>query len=207
MRDKDVAHSPMAVVQHLDPRVLRTRKRVVHAVSRLLAERGVTGVTMERVASEAGVARSTLYRYWDGPDALVAEMVDAFVELPDLPDTGDMARDVAALLGGLADLLRRSSAWGQVLPAVIAASRVEEEVRRRVDRQTATRVDMLRTLLERAASRHVLVSGVDLDMVVDQLVGPLYYRCLVRDVETDGHWVHEHVASVLEGLTRNLRPA
>jgi AcrR family transcriptional regulator len=186
---------------------LRTRKRVVHAVSRLLAERGIGGVTMERVASEAGVARSTLYRYWDGPGALVAEMVDAFVDLPDLPDSGDMARDVASLLGGLADLLRRGSTWAQVLPSVLAASRVEDEIRRRVERQTATRVEALRTLLERAAQRHLLVSGVDLDMVVDQLVGPLYYRCLVRDVETDGEWVHEHVASVLEGLTRNLRPA
>jgi hypothetical protein len=29
----------------------------------------------------------------------------------------------------------------------------------------------------------------------------------VRGVDTDGEWVHEHVASVLEGLTRNLRPA
>lgn len=207
MRDKDVAHSPMAVVQHLDPRVLRTRKRVVHAVSRLLAERGIGGVTMERVASEAGVARSTLYRYWDGPDALVAEMIDAFVDLPDVPDTGDMARDVANLLVGLADLLRRGSTWGQVLPSVIAASRVEDEIRLRVDRHTATRVDVLRSLLERAAQRHLLVSGVDIDMVVDQLVGPLYYRCLVRGVDTDGEWVHEHVASVLESLTRNLRPA
>jgi AcrR family transcriptional regulator len=162
---------------------------------------------MERVASEAGVARSTLYRYWDGPDALVAEMIDAFVDLPDVPDSGDMARDVANLLVGLADLLRRSSTWGQVLPSVIAASRVEEQIRLRVDRHTATRVDVLRSQLERAAQRHLLVSGVDIDMVVDQLVGPLYYRCLVRQVDTDGEWVHEHVASVLEGLTRNLRPA
>lgn len=207
MRDKDVAHSPIAVVQHLDPRVLRTRKRVVHAVSRLLAERGIAGVTMERVASEAGVARSTLYRYWDGPEALVAEMVDAFVDLPDLPDTGDMTRDVAGLLGGLAELLRRSSTWGKVLPSVIAASRVDEKIRRRVERQTATRVDLLRKLLDRASQRHLLVSGIDVDMVVDQLVGPIYYRCLVRDVDTDGDWVDEHVTSVLEGLTRHLRPA
>ena len=77
----------------------------------------------------------------------------------------------------------------------------------RPQRQTAARVDVLRTVLERAAQRHLLVSGVDLDMVLDQLVGPIYYRCLVRDVETDGEWVEEHVASVLEGLTRNLRPA
>jgi AcrR family transcriptional regulator len=207
MRDKDVAQSSGAVIQHLDPRVLRTRKRVVHAVARLLADRGIAGVTMERVASEAGVARSTLYRYWDGPDALVAEMVDAFVDLPDVPDSGDLQRDVLSLLAGLADLLRHGSQWAQVLPSVIAAARVEPEIRRRVDRQTANRVEAVRVVLRRAAQRRLLGPKTDVEVLVDQLVGPLYYRCLVRDVETDEAWVNAHLATVLTPLVATLRPA
>jgi AcrR family transcriptional regulator len=207
MRDKDVAQSSGAVIQHLDPRVLRTRKRVVHAVARLLADRGIAGVTMERVASEAGVARSTLYRYWDGPDALVAEMVDAFVDLPDVPDSGDLQRDLFSLLAGLADLLRHGSQWAQVLPSVIAAARVEPEIRRRVDRQTANRIEAVRVVLRRAAQRRLLGPKTDVEVLVDQLVGPLYYRCLVRDVETDEAWVHEHLATVLTPLVPTLRPA
>lgn len=207
MRDKDVAQSPTSVIQALDPRVLRTRKRVVHAVARLLAERGLSGVTMERVASEAGVARSTLYRYWDGPDALISSMVDAFVDLPDVPDTGDVQRDVVTVLSGMAEQLRPSSPWGQVLPSVVAAAHVEPEIRLRVDRQAATRVDALRAVLARASQRHVLGQAVDIDLLLDQLIGPLYYRSLVRDVDTDSDWVVEHVSSVLDGLKRNLRPA
>jgi AcrR family transcriptional regulator len=207
MRDKDVAQSPGAVIQHLDPRVLRTRKRVVHAVARLLAERGIGGVTMERVASEAGVARSTLYRYWDGPDALVAEMVDAFVDLPDVPDTGDLHGDLAQLLRGMADQLHRGSQWSQVLPSVIAAARVEPEIRRRVDRQASTRVGAVRAVVERAAQRGLLSSDIDVDAVLDQLIGPLYYRSLLRDVDTDAAWVDEHVAAVLQGMAPSLRPA
>ncbi|MPY91512.1 MAG: TetR family transcriptional regulator [Acidimicrobiia bacterium] len=207
MRDKDVAQTPGAVAQHLDPRVLRTRKRVVHAVARLLAERGIAGVTMERVASEAGVARSTLYRYWDGPDALVAEMVDAFVDIPDVPDSGDLRRDLVNLLGGMAEQLQSESTWAQVLPSVIAAARVEPEIRRRADRQASTRVDALRAVLDRATERHQLDTHVDLDVVLDQLIGPLYYRSLVRELDTDRGWVQDHVAAVLHAQSPSLRPA
>lgn len=207
MRDKDVAQTRGAAVQHLDPRVLRTRKRVVHAVARLLAERGIAGVTMERVASEAGVARSTLYRYWDGPDALVAEMVDAFVDLPDAPDTGDLQHDLSTLLNGLADLLRGGSPWSQVLPAVLAASRVEPEIRRRVDRQAATRMGALRAVLDHGARRRDLVADIDLDAALDELIGPLYYRCLVRGLDTDATWVEGHVAAVIRANAGSLRPA
>lgn len=204
MRDKYVAQTPGAVIQHLDPRVLRTRKRVVHAVARLLAERGIGGVTMERVASEAGVARSTLYRYWDRPDALVAEMVDAFVDLPDLPDTGDVRTDLARLLGGLADLLRRSSPWALVLPSVLAAARVEPEIRARVERQAAARNEALRLVLQRAVNRNELPADLDLEAVLDQLVGPIYHRCVVRDLETNQLWVERHVDVLLTGLRPSL---
>lgn len=188
--------------QHLDPRVVRTRKRVVNAVARLLAERGIAGVTMERVASEAGVARSTLYRYWSGPEALVAEMVDAFLEPPAADETGDLRRDLAVVLEDMAGLLGHGSHWSQVLPAVIAAGRVDGDIARRVERQAALRVDAVRKALEEGQARGQLPASADLDVICDELVGPLYYRRLVRDVDTDPDWVDRHVDVVLAGYVQ-----
>lgn len=48
-----------------DPRIAKTRKRVLDAAWELLTEVGFDGVTVELVSTRSGVARSTLYRHWD----------------------------------------------------------------------------------------------------------------------------------------------
>jgi AcrR family transcriptional regulator len=47
-----------------DPRITRTRERVLGAAWELLNEVGFDGVTVELVSERSGVARSTLYRHW-----------------------------------------------------------------------------------------------------------------------------------------------
>ena len=47
-----------------DPRMARTRERVLGAAWELLNEVGFDGVTVELVSERSGVARSTLYRHW-----------------------------------------------------------------------------------------------------------------------------------------------
>lgn len=48
----------------VDPRVARTRSRVLGAAWELLDEVGFDGVTVELVSERSGVARSTMYRHW-----------------------------------------------------------------------------------------------------------------------------------------------
>lgn len=52
------------------------RTRILAAVRRVVAERGVTGATMERVAEDAGVGVATVYRHFGGRDKLL----DAFMK-------------------------------------------------------------------------------------------------------------------------------
>jgi TetR/AcrR family transcriptional regulator, transcriptional repressor for nem operon len=53
-----------------------TRRRILEAASRLIAERGVAAVSLEDVEREAGVGRSQLYHYFDGRDDLLRAVVD-----------------------------------------------------------------------------------------------------------------------------------
>jgi AcrR family transcriptional regulator len=59
----------------VDPRVLRTRKHVLDSARELLVEHGPAGMTFTALAARAQVARQTLYRYWDGPEALVGDLI------------------------------------------------------------------------------------------------------------------------------------
>src|SRR4051794_7113552 len=55
----------------VDPRIARTRPHVLDHARRLLEEQGAGGMTFSSLAARAEVARQTLYRYWDSPEALV----------------------------------------------------------------------------------------------------------------------------------------
>lgn len=62
---------------HEDPRVTRTRAKVLDVVRTILDHDGPMGVTYSAVAKSAGVGRQTLYNHWSTP----AEMIrDAGVE-------------------------------------------------------------------------------------------------------------------------------
>jgi AcrR family transcriptional regulator len=74
------------------------------AILQVLAESGYTGLTMDAVASTAGVGKATIYRRWRTKSDLVA---DAVAELSQLivtaPDTGSLEGDLRVLLRWLVD--------------------------------------------------------------------------------------------------------
>ena len=57
-----------------------TLERILHATSRLVAERGVDQVSLEDVEREADVGRSQLYHYFDGRDDLLRAVIDTTTE-------------------------------------------------------------------------------------------------------------------------------
>jgi len=54
----------------------RNRRRILEAAERLLKERGVAGVSMDDVASEAGVGKGTLYRRFGDKAGLGIAVLD-----------------------------------------------------------------------------------------------------------------------------------
>ncbi len=59
------------VTQHRD----RQRQSIMDATMALVAERGLSDVSMAEVAKGAGIGRATLYRYFPGVEEIVAERV------------------------------------------------------------------------------------------------------------------------------------
>ena len=51
------------------------RSRIVAATRKLLAEQGYEGVTMKRIAREAGVAQGLIHYYFSGKDELLLELL------------------------------------------------------------------------------------------------------------------------------------
>ena len=73
------------------PRSTAAEQAILQATRELLVEAGVQGLTIQGVAARAGVAKTTIYRRWRDKDelalAVVLDMVEQVVELPELGDT------------------------------------------------------------------------------------------------------------------------
>ncbi len=171
-----------ACVDRMDPRVERTRRRVVDAVRDLLAEGGIEAVTVHAVAERSGVNKTTVYRNWPEPRTLVHEVLGSIDHRPDLPDQGSVRADLLVLFGRLAASLQRSP-WDRLLPSVIGAAAHDPATREFHGAFTRARRDGARVVIDRAVERGELPPATDAAALVETIVGPIYYRVLMTKEE------------------------
>lgn len=162
------------------PRDPRLDTAIADATLQLLAEGGYAALTMEAVASLAGVGKATLYRRYCGKEQLVVDAVATIVEPPEVV-VGAGVRD--ELVARLEAIRRKSTASlaGKIFPRLISASADFPELMQRyreqvLDPRRATFIDVLR----RGVDEGLVRPDVDLGYAVDLLVGPMAYRNLIR---------------------------
>jgi AcrR family transcriptional regulator len=174
---------------------------IIEATAALLAEVGYDGLTMDAVAQRAGVAKTTLYRRWPAKPPLVADVLTIRAETRlSTPDTGDLRADLAAHLRAVRDGFATPNGRA-VLGVLAAANRLPELATVVRERFVTARRAAIGRLLATAAERGQARADVDADLVIDLLVGPLYYRLLVSGQAVPDGFVDGVVDAVLP-LTR-----
>src|SRR3977135_4349972 len=78
-----------------DPRVQRTRSRVLAVARELLPELGPAGLTYAALAERADVTRQTLYRHWPTRAALLFDLILEGPDIGTYPKPGTDVRTVA----------------------------------------------------------------------------------------------------------------
>jgi AcrR family transcriptional regulator len=180
----------------LDRRVRRSRERVLTSAFDLLGERGVSGFTIDEVASRSGVAKTTIYRHWPSREVLVLEAATRLSAAVEVPDTGSVQGDVVAILNNLGDLLG-TARWASVVPSIVDVAERDPEfavVHGRIQRGHAA---PLREVLLRAAGRGELAPMTDPSHLVSALIGPLYYRRWFSREPIDEQFVGQLVRDVI----------
>src|SRR4051812_18268352 len=156
-----------------------TRPAVLATAAGILARDGYTGLTMEGVAAESGVAKTTLYRHWPTKAALCMDLYleEAGRELHD-PDTGSVAGDLKRIVAAVVRLQTRTVA-GQAFVGLIAEAQINPGSREAFLAEFARRRRSLtRKVLERAIARGELRRQVDVDLVIDVIGGATTFRLL-----------------------------
>lgn len=191
---RDVAAGPS--VPALDPRAVRTRERVLTATVELVGEIGFGRVTMGGVAAHAGVARSTLYRHWPDLPRLLDDALRSHVLRSADPDSGDLRLDLLALLRAAAGFLGDRDLRGTFL-AMLAEAQLDPALGAVHARAEQVRRARLLAVLERAKRRDELAEDVDIEVLLDDLVAPVFHRTMMRGLDLDEAFLTWHVERTL----------
>ena len=194
------APAPRQVGRPRDPRV---DAAIVDATLQLLAEGGYSALTMEAVATLAGVGKATLYRRYTGKEQLVVDALATMSEPAEVVQGASVRDELVARL----EAVRRksdSSLAGKIFPRLVSASAESPELMRNYRRQ----VLLPRRLAFAAALRRGVEEGlvrpdVDVDHAIDLLIGPMVYRNLIRNDPPPGP---ELAARVVDDVLVALAP-
>ncbi len=163
------------MTQRTDPRIVKTRTVVIGATLDLLTRRGIAGTTIEAVAEHSGVAKTTIYRHWDGQAALVLDAFGSILQPPPDPDTGTLRGDLLDLLTGFATSLGTGRAPGLMFALIDAAER-DPAFAELHHREAAGRHAIVLAVIARGIRRGELPAGTDPAEVLDLLAGPVFHR-------------------------------
>jgi len=161
------------------PRDPRTRAAILAAARALLERGGLTAVTIEAIAQKAGVSRPTIYRYWSNAPAVA---MAAFLDSSGAPDAAKSGRTpLAALraqLHAVADAF--AAPTGRSVAAMVAAAQSETELAKAFRHEFIARNrDATRLLLDRCVEDRLVAPPVDMELALDLIFGPLFYRLLM----------------------------
>jgi len=156
------------------PRSRESEESILRSTLDLLAERGYQGLTIDTVARAARVSKATIYRRWASKEALVMAAFDRTPNL-DLPDTGNVERDLLALLMQFIEVVQ-STSLSSVLPTLIGACARDPQLMDALEPLVRRRREPTRQVLKRAVARGELAPGIPLDVMADLFIGPVLLR-------------------------------
>jgi AcrR family transcriptional regulator len=160
------------------PRSPQVHGAIMLAAVDLLVDVGFDGLTMERVAQAAGVGKATVYRRWGSKVELVSELLETMASAMPLPDTGDVRADLVLVVTNTCNGLG-NDLYGGILPGLAAElSRNPEMAAVFREGFVRPRRAAVRTVIERGIARGEIREDLDVEVVVDMAVAPMYYRRL-----------------------------
>ncbi len=183
------------------PRDEVARGRILAAALAVLEELGYANATSDAIAERAGASKATIYRWWPNKSAVLLEALREAVsrELP-FPDTGNLRDDVRLQLQNFCKLL--SGRRGRVFRSFVTAAQHDPEVSEafrsiwvRPRRETG------KAALERHRGKS-LKDDVDLELVMDCLYAPFYYRLMVSQAPLSEKFIDGLTDLVLAGIAK-----
>jgi AcrR family transcriptional regulator len=173
-------------------------RAVVDTVLLELRCTGYRSITMEGIARKIGCARASLYRRWPSKRHLVAYAVVTELGANPSPDTGSLRRD---LMGAVRTLITGfQGALGPALAGLVGEMADDPALARTIRKEVlAKRRRSIRAAFRRGIKRGEIRSDVNIELLMDMLTAPFYFRTLFGHVKLRSAMIEAVVDTVLRG--------
>ena len=182
------------------PRSEEAHKAILDATLDLLVEVGFSAMTVEGVASRAGVGKATIYRRWPSKLPLV---VEAFGQLPGFEevDTGSLSEDLKKMLRAYLQVFN-ASPLSTVLPSLAGERAHDPKLSELFEPVSKGRRAPLVRAFERAVDRGEVVPELDVELAADLVVGPIAVALFFKGGRLSPRMVGPMVDLALSGIMR-----
>ncbi|MEO6950993.1 MAG: TetR/AcrR family transcriptional regulator [Polyangia bacterium] len=168
------------------PRSERCRLAVREATVELLEELPYSAISVEAIAARASVSKQTIYRWWTGKHQLAME---AYAELMDThvaaPVTNDLESDLRELCRRSCRVLSQRKRGTTLAGLIVAAQHDDVFAKEFRERYILVRRKAVDALLRRGVDEGKLKPTMDIQLAIDEIYGPMWYRLLLRHLPLD----------------------
>jgi AcrR family transcriptional regulator len=162
------------------PRRADADQAIISATLDRIAADGVNGLSLEKVAADAGVAKTTIYRRWPTKEALLLDALASMGE--DLPElAGESVRDD---LIAMIDAMRRryqDARTGRIMHQLLGEAHRHPEIARRYKKQVVEiRRQRLREVFRRGMENGELPADLDVELALLLVTAPILVQTILR---------------------------
>lgn len=177
------------------------RTKMVAAAQMLIVDRGVDACTIDEVARQSGVAKTTIYRHFADADELATTAIDAMIDHVAAPDHGSLYADLREIVMAFRQVLRHES-FRRLFADLLARSVHDPEFARVYEAAQEMRHAPLRLAIQRGMARGEVDPEIDLETAMYFVQGPFVAK---RLIET-GDLTEDEIEVFLRLVTRALSP-
>ena len=175
---------------------------ILEAALRVLGRVGYGALSIDAIVREASVGKPTLYRRWASKADLVTAALAHHIEVEPPPEPkGPPRGKLVAVLANLRRRLLEPNSLALVGTVLAEENRTPELIALFRERVWRRRAESLRSVLEEARASAKVRRGVDLDAVVDLLIGSMYGVYLAEG-SIPATWPERTVRTVWNGIRR-----
>lgn len=157
------------------PRSTQSHQAILQATLELLAEVGFERMSIDAIATRAGVGKTTIYRRYTSKEELVADAIESLREEVVIPNTGNLWGDIDALIVNAAQVTLSPLGRQTVAMLISSASSNPKFAQIYWTKYLQPRRQAFGVVLERAKARNEIQKDLDSDLVFDAISGIMLY--------------------------------
>ncbi|MUL37555.1 TetR/AcrR family transcriptional regulator [Gloeocapsopsis dulcis] len=185
------------------PRSEESKAAILDATWELLKTTTMRDLSIEAIARESGVGKTTIYRWWSNKAAVamdaVLEKLSPEIQFPQgLSATETITQQMMALIKAFC------GDYGRIVAQIIAEGQAcPETLERYRDRFLYPRRTAAKAILQQGIERGEFDPSLDPELAIDILYGPIYFRLLVGHLPLDRQFAEELPQWALKVLETN----